>query len=107
MQTCKLLRIHLECVLRVVQAVDPDVILHGRAGDGAKNGELEALGGRSAQGLAHQAVCTQRLCQDVAGLVIHLNIARRGEVLLPDHHHVLQRGQEEHKTVTRVGDGYK
>lgn len=102
MRTCDLLRIHLECVLRVVQAVDPDVILHGRAGDRAKNGQFEALSGRSAQRLAHQTVCTQRLCQDVAGLVVHLNIARRGEVLLTDHHHVLQRGQEEQKTVTQL-----
>lgn len=103
MQTCNLLRFYLECVLRVVQAVHSDVILHGRAGDGAEDGELEALGGGGAQGLAHQAVRAQRLGQDVAGLVVHLNVARRGEVLLAHHNHVLRWRQEKHVTVLAVG----
>lgn len=90
MQACNLLSFYLECVLRVVQAVHSDVILHGRAGDGAEDGELEALGGGGAQRLAHQAVRAQRLRQNVAGLVVHLNVARRGEVLLAHHHHVLR-----------------
>lgn len=100
--------IYLERVLRVVQAVDPDVILHGGAGDGAENGEFEALGGCGAQGLAHEAVCAQRLRQDVAGLVIHLDVARRGEILLSYHHHILQCGREERKkkSDTSVGDNW-
>lgn len=84
-------RAHLERVLRVVQAVDSDVVLHGGAGDGPENGQLEALDGGGTQRLAHEAVRAQRLCQDVAGLLVHLDIARRGEILLSDHHHILDR----------------
>lgn len=97
MKTCHQLSIYLKRVLRVIQAVDSDVILHSWASDGAKNGEFEALGGCSTQRLAHEAVCTQCLCQDVTGLVIHLNIARRGKIFFSDHHHILQCGQVEKK----------
>lgn len=81
---------YLECVLRVVQAVDSDVILHGRAGDGTEDGQFEALDGGGAEGLAHETVRTQGLRQDVAGLLVHLDVAWRGEVFLPYHHHILQ-----------------
>lgn len=87
-------RPHLQRVLRVVQAVDSDVVLHGGAGDGPEDGQLQALDGGGAQRLAHQAVRAQRLCEDVAGLFVHLDVARRGEILLPDHHHVLSRAEE-------------
>lgn len=87
--------VYLESILRVVQAVDPDVVLHGGAGDRAENGQFEALDGGSAQRLAHEAVRAQRLRQDVAGLVVHLNVTRRGEVFLPNHHHILRHGREE------------
>lgn len=87
--------VYLESILRVVQAVDPDVVLHGGAGDRAENGQFEALDGGGAQRLAHEAVRAQRLRQDVAGLVVHLNVTRRGEVFLPYHHHILRRGREE------------
>lgn len=81
---------YLESVLGVVQAVDPDVVLHGGAGDRPENSQLEALDGGGAQRLAHQAVGAQRLRQDVARLVIHLDVTRRGKVLLADHHHILE-----------------
>lgn len=100
--TRHLLCVYLERVLRVVQAVDSDVILHGGAGDRAKNGEFEALGRRGAERLAHEAVGAQRLCQDVAGLVIHLDVTRRGEVFFSYHHDILQRGQEGREKVTQV-----
>lgn len=94
MATCSLRRTNLECVLRVVQAVDSDVILHGGAGDGTEDGQFEAFDGGGAERLAHEAVRAQSLRQYVAGLLIHLDVARCGEVLLPYHHHILQSRQE-------------
>lgn len=93
--TCNMRHVYLERVLCVVQAVDSDVILHGGAGDRAEDGQLEALGGGSAESLAHEAVGAQRLCQDVAGLVIHLDVARRGEILFAYHDYILQYGRKE------------
>lgn len=80
---------YLESILRVVQAVDSDVILHGGTGHRTKDGEFEPLDSGCAERLPHQAVRTQGLCQDVARLVIHLDIARRGEILLSYNHHIL------------------
>lgn len=70
------------------------MILHGGAGDGAEDGKFEALGGGGTKRLAHEAVGAQRLCQDVTGLVVHLDVARRGEVFFPYHHHILRSGRE-------------
>ena len=82
----------LEGVLRVVQAVHSDVVLQRGGGDGPEDGQLQPLGGGLADGLAHQAVGAQGLGEDVAGLLVHLDVAGSGEVLLPHHHHLLKGG---------------
>lgn len=83
-------RLYLEGVLCVVQAVDPDVVLQGGAGDRAKDGQLQTFGGCLADRLAHKAVGPQSLCQDVTCLLIHLDVVGRGEVLLADHNNILE-----------------
>lgn len=77
------------------------MILHGGAGDWAEDGEFEALGGGGAERLAHEAVGAQRLCQDVASLVVHLDVARRGKVFFAYHHYVLQSEREREKKCGR------
>lgn len=52
---------YLECILCVVQTVDPDVIVQSCAGDGSKHSQFEPLGGCLADWLAHQAVSPQGL----------------------------------------------
>lgn len=54
--------LYLECILCVVQTIDPDVIVQSCAGDGSKNSQFEPLSGCLADWLAHQAVGPQCLC---------------------------------------------
>lgn len=82
-------RLYLKCILSVIQAINPDVIIQSCARDGPKNSQLEPLGGCFANRLAHQAVSPQCLRQNMTCLWVHLHIAGRGEVLLSHYNHVL------------------
>lgn len=80
---------YLQCILVVIQTIDPDVIVQSRAGDRSENRQFEPFGGCLADRLAHQAVSPQSLRQDVTCLWVHLHVAGGGEVFLPDYNHVL------------------
>lgn len=82
--------LYLECILSVIQTIDPDVIVQSCAGNGPKNSQLEPLGSCFANWLADQAVRPQCLCQNVACLWVHLHIAGGGEVFLSHYNHILQ-----------------
>ena len=72
-----MLRRHLECVGRVVDAVDPQRVVQGEAGGaGAEQGQLQPLaGGLGRAGLANQAVGSQLLHEHVAALLLQLQVA--------------------------------
>lgn len=82
-------RLYLKCILSVIQAINPDVIIQSRARDGPKDSQLEPLGGCFANRLAHQAVRPQSLRQNMTCLWVHLHVAGRGEVLLSHYNHIL------------------
>lgn len=54
--------LYLQCVLVVVQTIDPDVIVQSCAGDRSKKRQFEPFGSCLADWLAHQAVSPQCLC---------------------------------------------
>lgn len=80
---------YLKCILSVIQAINPYVIIQSCAWDGPKNSQLEPLGGGFANRLTHQAVSPQCLCQNMTCLRVHLHIAGGGEVLLSHYNHIL------------------
>lgn len=81
---------HLKGILRVIEAVDPDAVLQRRAGQWSKDGQFETFGCCFGDWLSHQGICAEGFCQDMAGLWVQLDIARSGEVFLPNHNHILR-----------------
>ena len=91
---------HLKCILRVIEAVDPDAVLQRRAGQRSKDGQFETLGCCFGDWLPHQGICAEGFCQDMAGLWVQLDIARCGEVFLSDHHHILREKEAKLELLT-------
>lgn len=76
-----------------MDAVDPEAVVQGEAGrPGGEQRQLQALAGRLwGAGLAHQAVRPQLLHEDVAALLLQLQVARRRQRLLSDRQHLLEK----------------
>lgn len=81
----------------VVDAVDAKAVVQGEAGRaGGKQRQLQALAGRLRRaGLAHQAVRSQLLHENVATLLLQLQVARRRQTLLSHRQHLLEKYQDE------------
>lgn len=68
---------YLECMGGVMDAVDAEAVVEGEAGGpGGKQGQLQALaGGLRRARLAHQAVRSQLLHENMATLLLELQVA--------------------------------
>lgn len=84
---------HLECMWGVMDAVDTEAVVQGEAGrSGGKQSQLQAFAGRLWRaGLAHQAVCSQLLHENMTTLLLQLQVARRRQSLLSYCQHLLQK----------------
>lgn len=64
----------LQGILCVIQAVDSNAVLQGRAAEGPKDGQFKTLGSCFGGGLPNQGIGTEVLCEDMASLCIQLNV---------------------------------
>ena len=85
---------YLQGILSVIQAVHSEAVLQRGAAEWPEDGQLQALCGCCGGGLPDQGVGAEVLGEEVAGLRVQLNVARGGEVLLANHHHVLRAKKE-------------
>lgn len=81
---------YLEDILRVAEAVDTDVVLERGAGGRREQDQLEALGGRHAEGLPDQGEASQLLGEDVASLRFQLAVVQLRARLGAQLQHILQ-----------------
>lgn len=91
---------HLKGILRVIEAVDADVVLQRWARQWSEDGQFETFGCCFGDGLSHQGVRAEGLCQDVAGLGVQLDVAWGSEVFFPDYHHILREKEATLKIMT-------
>lgn len=84
---------NLECVRGVVDAVDAQAVVEGQAWRArGEQRQLQAFARRlRGAGLAHEAVCSQLLHENVTALLLQLQVARGGQGLLPYCQHLLKR----------------
>lgn len=77
---------------RVVDAVDAEAVVEGQAGRAwGEQRQLQAFAGRLwGAGLAHQAVRSQLLHQNMTTLLLQLQVARGRQGLLSDCQHLLK-----------------
>lgn len=82
----------------VVDAVDAKAVVQGEAGRaGGEQRQLQAFAGRLRRaGLAHQAVRSQLLHENVATLLLQLQVARRRQTLLSHRQHLLENIRMSH-----------
>lgn len=85
---------YLQGILSVIQAVHSEAVLQRGAAEWPEDGQLQALCGCFGGGLPDQGVGAEVLREEVAGLHVQLDVARGGEVLLANHHHVLRDKKE-------------
>lgn len=88
----------LECMWGVMDAVDTKAVVQGEAGrTGGEQRQLQAFAGRLRRaGLAHQAVRSQLLHENVATLLLQLQVARRRQTLLSHRQHLLENIRMSH-----------
>lgn len=77
----------------VMDAVDPEAVVQGEAGgSGGEQSQLQAFaGGLWRAGLAHQAVRSQLLHENVTTLLLQLQVARRRQSLFAHCQHLLKK----------------
>lgn len=81
---------YLQGILRIVQTVDSNTVLQRGAAKWPEDSQLQALRSSFGGGLPDQGIGAKVLREEVASLCIQLNVAGGGEVLLPNHHHILK-----------------
>lgn len=83
---------HLECMWSVMDAVDTEAVVQGQAGGSwSEQRQLHAFaGGLWRAGLAHQAVRSQLLHDNVTTLLFQLQVAGRRQSLLSYCKHLLK-----------------
>lgn len=76
-----------------MDTVDTQTVVQGEARrSGGEQCQLQALaGGPRRAGLAHEAVRAQLLHEDMAALLLQLQVARRRQSLLPHRQHILRK----------------
>lgn len=83
---------NLECMWGVVDAVDAEAVVQGQTWRArGEQRQLQAFTRRLwGAGLAHQAVCSQLLHENMTALFLQLQVARGGQGLLSYCQHLLK-----------------